>query len=160
MFQAFSSLAYLPVSSTSSSSSTCSYHAVGPLFDPYRFLPSSDLVHSSLFVCSSLLSQLICWKAFCWHAISSSSVALYFVYNWGYLWLLRNLWTRVNYVSNTWWCDKLLKYPIKWSPCYFLSFMSTFSHVLKHFESILFLSFRRVVNVIYSFSGNSPASEI
>jgi hypothetical protein len=36
MLHTFSSLAYPPVSSTSSSSSTGSYHAVGPLVDPYR----------------------------------------------------------------------------------------------------------------------------
>jgi len=31
--------------------------------------------------------------------------------------------------------------------------------IINEFETILFLSFRRVLNVIYSFLGNSPASE-
>jgi len=35
-----------------------------------------------------------------------------------------------------------------------------FYHSFKPIKMIFFLSFRRVVNVIYSFLGNSPASEI
>ena len=44
-----------------------------------------------------------------------------------------------------------------------LKFLKTFVHFTRQEEEnyfYLFLSFRRVVNVIYSFLGNSPASEI